>query len=77
MANIDPKILMEMLSKNGGVDKRAVNSAIKGDPSALLGSLSSEDRKKINSILSDKTALTGLLRDEKTQKLINEIMGKK
>ena len=63
MNNSDKQLFDNMLKQSGGkLDKKAVEAAKSGDTSALMNNLSPEDKQKLNQILSDKNALSELLK---------------
>jgi len=57
-------------------DNDFIKSAKEKDPQKLLNSLSEEDRKKVNAILSDKEALQNLLKSPKAAAIMKMLYGK-
>ena len=53
-----------------------INKAKNGDTSSLLGSLSPEDRKRVNDALNDKERLKQILSSDAAKKLLNLLGGK-
>lgn len=65
------------LSKNGKIDKKAVENAIKtGNTDSLINSLSAEDKQKLLNIMSDKEAMNNILKSPKAQALLKLFGGK-
>ena len=71
------KILEDMLNTSGGkIDRDALEKATKsGDASALMGSLSQNDKEKLNQILSDKEELAKILNSPQAQMLLKMFKG--
>ncbi|MGI6279970.1 MAG: hypothetical protein ACOYJS_05360 [Acutalibacteraceae bacterium] len=73
--------MLSMLSKllsgaNGKIDPKTVADASNtGDPSKLLNSLSEEDRKKVNAVLSDKEALANILKSPQAAAIMKLLSG--
>ena len=75
--NIDKqKIIDAIVSSSGGKTNReslagAVN---RKDVSSLLGSLSADDRQKLNSVLSNKESLAEALNSSEARNLIKSLL---
>ncbi len=64
--------------KNSGLNVDAIKkAAASGDSKALLSSLNESDRKKLNNILNDRTALENLLKNPAAQQLLKKLSGEK
>lgn len=65
--------------KSGGkIDGKTIKNAIKnGDSKQLLDKLSSEDKQKLNEILSDKQALNNILKSPLAMELLRRFGGDK
>ena len=58
-------------SSGGKINRQTISKAAKnGDTSELVNSLSLEDKQKLNNILSDKQALSELLKSPQSQALL-------
>lgn len=58
-------------SSGGKINHKTISNAAKsGDTSELVNSLSPEDKQKLNNILSDKQALSELLKSPQAQALM-------
>ena len=77
MNNIDKgKLISAILASSGGkIDKDSLESATKGDMSALFSSLSQEDRSKLQDALSDESKAKQLLSSSAAQKLLSQLFG--
>ncbi len=76
--NNSDKLIASMLSKNGLDNNDSIKAAIKSkDKNTLINSLSSEDKQKLNQVLSDKKALENLLKSEEAQTLMRSLFGGK
>lgn len=77
MNNLDPRLLDAAIKASGGkIDRNTVMEAAKsGDAKKLLNNLSDNDRQKLNSILSDKSAIEGLLRNPQVAELMKKLSG--
>lgn len=75
--NIDKQKLMDaIISSSGGkIDRESLNGAVnRKDVSSLLGSLSPEDRKKLNSVLSNKENLAAALNSSEARSLLKNFL---
>lgn len=75
--NIDKQKLMDaIISSSGGkIDRESLNGAVnRKDVSSLLGSLSPEDRKKLNSVLSNKENLAAALNSREARSLLKNFL---
>ncbi len=63
-------------SNNFGISNEAINAAKKGDKKALLNQLSSDDIKKINSVLNDKQKLEDILKSPQAAAIFKALGGK-
>ena len=72
MNNKDNNLFDNIIASSGGkIDRQTISKAAKnGDTSALVNSLSLEDKQKLNNILSDKQALSELLKSPQAQALM-------
>lgn len=73
MNNSDKQnILNDIIKSSGGkINKDTIKNAAKsGDSSALVNSLSKEDKQKLSEILSDKQALADVLKSPQAQALM-------
>lgn len=73
MNNSDKQnILNDIIKSSGGkINKDTIKNAAKsGDSSALVNSLSKEDKQKLTEILSDKQALADVLKSPQAQALM-------
>ena len=65
------------LMKNGKIDKKAVENAVKtGNADSLINSLSNDDKQKLLNIMSDKEAMNNILKSPKAQALLKLFGGK-
>lgn len=66
------KIFNDIISNTKGkLDKETISKAAKnGDASALVNNLSKEDKQKLNNILSDKQALSEILKSPQAKALM-------
>ena len=60
----------------GKISKEAIEKAKKGDNSALLSSLSDEDKQKIEGLLKDKNALSNILSTPEAKAIMKLFGGK-
>lgn len=60
----------------GKISKEAIEKAKKGDNSALLSSLSDEDKQKIEGLLKDKKALSNILSTPEAKAIMKLFGGK-
>ena len=64
------------MNNNNKIDKEIIRKAAKsGDASALVNSLSKEDKQKLNNILQDKNALAEILNSPRAQTIM-KMLGK-
>lgn len=64
------------MNNNNKIDKEIIRKAAKsGDTSALVNSLSKEDKQKLNNILQDKNALAEILNSPRAQTIM-KMLGK-
>ena len=62
---------------NGNIDSKKIKEAAKHkNPEKLLNSLSNEDRDKINRLLSDKKALSEILKSPKAAAIMKALSEK-
>ncbi len=58
-------------NSNGKINPNEIKKAVKsGDASSLVNNLSSDDKQKLNNLLSDKQALAELLKSPKAQAIM-------
>jgi hypothetical protein len=77
MNNIDKeKLIDEIVASSGGKLEREKLKGVanKKDISALMGSLSDEDKKKLSAALSDKNALAQMLKSEQARSILNAFL---
>ena len=68
---------MESLKNNGKIDKKAVENAVKtGNTDGLVNSLSAEDKQKLLKLMSDKQAMSDILKSPQAQALLKLFGGK-
>lgn len=60
----------------GKISKEAIEKAKNGDNSALLSSLSNEDKQKIEGLLKDKQALKTILSSPEAKAIMKMLGGK-
>ncbi|MBO5210811.1 MAG: hypothetical protein J6B80_02650 [Clostridia bacterium] len=66
-----------LLKNNGKIDKKAVENAVKtGNTDSLVNSLSNEDKQKLLNIMSDKQAMSDILKSPQAQALLKLFGGK-
>ncbi len=71
------KHLNDLLKNNGKIDKKAVENAVKtGNADSLVNSLSTEDKQKLLNIMSDKQAMSDILKSPQAQALLKLFGGK-
>ncbi|MBR5923694.1 MAG: hypothetical protein IKZ59_07875 [Clostridia bacterium] len=77
--NIDKQILLKAIVNASGkkINKNAVDSAKKGDISALVNTLSAEDRKKLGAALSNKDEARRILATSKAKEILKNLSGGK
>lgn len=69
--------LNDLLKANGKIDKKAVENAIKtGNTDSLVNNLSNEDKQKLLKIMSDKQAMSNILKSPEAQALLKLFGGK-
>ena len=69
--------LNDLLKANGKIDKKAVENAIKtGNTDSLVNSLSKEDKQKLLNVMSDKQAMSNILKSPEAQALLKLFGGK-
>lgn len=76
-SNIDKQKLMDAIvsSSGGKIDRESLAGAVnRKDVSSLLGSLSAEDRKKLNSVLSNKENLAAALNSSEARSLLKNLL---
>lgn len=61
---------------SGKISKEAIEKAKNGDNSALLSSLSKEDKEKVEGLLKDKQALQNILSSPEAKAIIKMLGGK-
>ena len=67
----------DLLKSNGKIDKKAVENAVKtGNTDSLVNSLSNEDKQKLLNIMSDKQAMSDILKSPQAQALLKLFGGK-
>ncbi len=75
--NIDKqKIIDAIVSSSGGkINRESLAGAVnRKDVSSLLGSLSADDRQKLNSVLSNKESLAEALNSSEARNLIKSLL---
>ncbi len=71
------KHLNDLLKSNGKIDKKAVENAVKtGNTDNLVNSLSAEDKQKLLKLMSDKQAMSDILKSPQAQALLKLFGGK-
>lgn len=75
--NDNSRILENILnSSNGKIDRKAVENAAKsGKADELINKLSSDDKQKLNDILSDKQKLNEVLKSPQAVALLKYLQG--
>ena len=75
---IDKKTLIDKIvsSSGGRLDKKTVDTAARGDVSALMSALSEEDKAKLNEALSDKEKARQLLSSDAAKQLLSQLFNK-
>jgi hypothetical protein len=75
--NFNNKNLDSIVSMSGGKLNRKTleNAAKNGNTDALINNLSAEEKQKLNSVLSDKTALENLLKSPQAAMLLKLLSG--
>ena len=69
------KLVDSIVSSSGGkINKNAVNSAVKGDTSALLSGLSAEERQKLTEALNNPAKAKQMLSSDTAKQLLNILM---
>ena len=69
--------LNDLLKNNGKIDKKAVENAVKtGNTDRLVNSLSAEDKQKLLKLMSDKQAMSDILKSPQAQALLKLFGGK-
>lgn len=69
--------LNDLLKANGKIDKKSVENAIKtGNTDSLVNSLSKEDKQKLLNVMSDKQAMSNILKSPEAQALLKLFGGK-
>ena len=69
--------LNSLLKSNGKIDKKAVENAVKtGNTNSLVNSLSDDDKQKLLNIMSDKQAMSDILKSPQAQALLKLFGGK-
>ena len=69
--------LNDLLKNNGKIDKKAVENAVKtGNTDRLVNSLSAEDKQKFLKLMSDKQAMSDILKSPQAQALLKLFGGK-
>ena len=69
--------LNDLLKNNGKIDKKAVENAVKtGNTDSLVNSLSAEDKQKLLKLMSDKQAMSDILKSPQAQALLKLFGGK-
>lgn len=69
--------LNDLLKNNGKIDKKALENAVKtGNTDSLVNSLSNEDKQKLLNIMSDKQAMSDILKSPGAQALLKLFGGK-
>ena len=69
--------LNDLLKNNGKIDKKAVENAVKtGNTDGLVNSLSAEDKQKLLKLMSDKQAMSDILKSPQAQALLKLFGGK-
>lgn len=71
------KHLNDLLKSNGKIDKKAVENAVKtGNTDSLVNSLSPEDKQKLLNVMSDKQAMSDILKSPQAQAILKLFGGK-
>lgn len=61
----------------GNIDKSTIDAARRGDKDAVLKTLNSDDRQKLEQILADKNKLNQILNSDAARQLIKFLNGDK
>ena len=78
MNNNKPELENILKNNRGKIDREALEKAKKtGDASALINSLSADDKEKLNTILNDKEQLSKVLKSSQAQMLLKLFGGGK
>lgn len=76
MTNDNKKLMEDFLNANPEIDRAAAQKAVENkNADALLSKLSSQDKEKLNSILSDRDALKAALSSPQAQMLLKMFSG--
>lgn len=76
MTDDNKKIMDDFLKSNPQIDPDTAKNAIKNrNAESLVSKLSSKDKEKLNSILSDKEALKAALSSPQAQMLLKMLSG--
>ncbi len=74
MNNQNDKFIDSLLSSQGkNINPETLKAAKSGDKNALINSLSAEDKKKIESILSNKEMLNSLLKSPQAAAILKSL----
>lgn len=75
MNNIDKQKLINAVLSSGKIDSKSVNDAIsKNDASEILSTLPPEERQKLMSVLSDKSALSSVLNSKEAKAILSSFL---
>ena len=66
-----------MSNNFNNIDKNTIEAAKRGDTDAVLKNLNTNDRKKIEEVLADKTKLQQILTSDAARKLMKILGGDK
>lgn len=78
MDNANRDTILNSLKGSSEAKHREISDAVKRkDKNALMNSLSKEEREKLNSVLSDKQALSQFLKSPETKAAIKALFGGK
>ena len=74
---MDKNFINSAVNASGGrLDAETIKKATQsGDGSAILNSLSPDDREKINKVLSDKASLAALLKSPQAAEILKKLSG--
>ena len=77
--NIDKRLLLKAIVTASGkkINKNAVDSAKGGDLSALIGTLTAADRRKLDAALNDKETARKILSSAQAKEILKKITGGK
>ena len=64
-----------MRNSDGKLDRGSIESAMDGDPNALMSKLNDADKAKIQRLLNDKSALQKLLSSDAAQQMMKKFSG--